>query len=1069
MNPVQQRVVRLSLLALTFLSQLVAAQENLRPEQNYLVTTWGPNEGLPGNSITDVAQTPEGYIWAGTLLSGLVRFDGVRFVAYSVRNIPQFRGISIRKLMVDRAGVLWASAYNGALMTWNPEHGFTLIETNAGRMESLLWSQSGHAIFSMGENHIYEVLRTSDGWRGKVVDLPGSDFRLPPCADSEGHVWWLRNQREIVRWHDQKFETLALPPGLDNRRLLALTSDQSGNVWAGTDGAVLKWEGDRFANATPTNVKLTTVKFLVSAGNSLWVNDDEHLRRLVNGQWVAEAKGWNEDYSKKKFSILRGDSKGGLWLANDETGLIHVLPDGTVHKISVNDGLPSNVIGNIFVDREGTAWIGYQRGALIQVRPRLFKAISRAQGLKESLVNSVCEDADGAVWIGTAGNVCARYQDGHCLNFSLPANPTAHDTVLAVDFQNRIWASGRGCGLLMFTNGQFIPVLGPEKFPGGVRLLLPARDGRLWVGALSDIFVVSEGSLRKVYHADGSTARPTALAETTDGAIWAGISAGALLRWSGAEFTNVTQPELKSLSLGRFCSLCPTSDGGLWVGTSEGGLLRFQDGKFRRLSTQNGLRSDRIAQVQLDRRGNLWLATETGIERVEASALAHFEKGDMDTVPVSKYGRNDGIENVAASIEFQPNCWSGRDGTLWFAMGNNIAYVDSERVNASSLPPTVVLEEFSMDQKVVWPGNPAGVLAPNDMASDEEIAAEIPKVVIPPGLHDLEFRYTGLSRSGSPLLQFKYRLAGIQTDWHDANIERVARYNYLPPGKYIFQVRAGNSDDVWGETSAALQVELQPFFYQTIWFRWAVGLALTASIGLVVWKVSRRRMRQKLARLAQQNEIERDRIRIARDMHDEIGSKLARISYISELVRENEAHSGTASAQINAIAETSRDVLQSLDEIVWAVNPHNDTLQHLAAYLSQYAHDYFQSTSVNCAVKMPMNLPQHPVSSETRHNLFLAFEESLTNVLKHAAARNVEIQMELKPTVFEILITDDGRGLQNAAKSGDGSASLNANGLVNMRSRLTNIGGEWKIDDAPGKGTRVRLTIPVKLPEPNNL
>ena len=264
-------------------------------------------------------------------------------------------------------------------------------------------------------------------------------------------------------------------------------------------------------------------------------------------------------------------------------------------------------------------------------------------------------------------------------------------------------------------------------------------------------------------------------------------------------------------------------------------------------------------------------------------------------------------------------------------------------------------------------------------------------------------------------------------------------------------------------------MELQPFFYQTNWFRWAVGAVLTAGIGLVVWKVSRHRMRQKLARLSQQNEIERDRIRIARDMHDEIGSKLARISYISELVRETEAHSGTATAQINAIAETSRDVLQSLDEIVWAVNPHNDTLQHLAVYLSQYAHDYFQSTSVNCAVKMPMNLPQHPVSSETRHNLFLAFEESLTNVLKHAAARNVEIQIELKPTVFEILITDDGRGLQNTAKSGDGSASLNANGLVNMRRRLTDIGGEWKIEDAPGQGTRVRLTIPVKLPEPNNL
>lgn len=1064
MNPVTEHVVRWSLLALTIWSQVAAAQESGRPEQNYLVTTWGPNEGLPGNSITDVAQTPEGYIWAGTLLSGLVRFDGVRFVAYSTRNIPQFRGISVRKLMVDRSGVLWASAYNGALMTWHPKQGFTLIETNAGRMESLLWSQSGQAIFSMGENRVYEVCRTADGWQGKTVGLPESDFRLPPCADSEGRIWWLRNPHEIVRWHDEKMETLISPPGLGNRRLTALTSDASGNIWGATEGAVMKWVGDGFEEASPSQTKLKAVRSLISAGNSLWIKDNSHLRRLINGQWVAEAKGWNEALSNKKFSIMRGDSKGGLWLANDETGLIHVLSDGTVHKISVADGLPSNVIGNVFVDREGTAWIGYQRGGLIQVRPRLFREISRAQGLKESLVNSVCEDGEGSIWIGTAGNICARFRDGRCENFSLPGILTSHDTVLAVDFQNRIWASGRGCGLLVFTNGLFIPVFGPEKFPGGVRLLSPARDGRLWVGSLNDIFLVAGSSIRRVYHADGSTDRPTALAETTDGTVWAGISAGALMRWSGTDFITLKPPELRFLSVGRFCSLCPTPDGGLWVGTSEGGLLRFQDGKFRRLSTQNGLRSDRIAQVQLDQRGNLWLATETGIERVEASALAHFEKGDMDIIPVSQYGRDDGIGNIAASIEFQPNCWCGHDGRLWFAMGNSIAYVDSNQVNTISLPPTVVLEELSMDQKVVWPDNLAGLLAPNDMASDEEIAAEIPKVVIPPGLHDLEFRYTGLSRSRSPLLQFKYRLAGIQTNWHDGNTERVAHYNYLPPGKYIFQVRAGNSDDVWSETSAALELELQPFFYQTGWFRWVVGASLIAGIGLVVWKISRQRMRQKLARLAQQNEIERDRIRIARDMHDEIGSKLARISYISELVRENEANSGRMTNQINAIAETSRDVLQSLDEIVWAVNPRNDTLQHLAAYLSQYAHDYFQSTSVNCTVKMPMNLPEHPVSSETRHNLFLAFEESLTNVLKHAAARQVEIQMELKPAIFEILITDDGRGLKNASSCGDNSASINANGLVNMRSRLTDIGGEWKIEDGPGQGTRVRLAIPLKFP-----
>jgi signal transduction histidine kinase len=246
-----------------------------------------------------------------------------------------------------------------------------------------------------------------------------------------------------------------------------------------------------------------------------------------------------------------------------------------------------------------------------------------------------------------------------------------------------------------------------------------------------------------------------------------------------------------------------------------------------------------------------------------------------------------------------------------------------------------------------------------------------------------------------------------------------------------------------------------PLYFQT----WAIclyGLTAVALVAGIVRLVSHRRLRFRLARLEQLQSLERERMRIARDMHDEMGSKLTKISFLSEHAHLESDGSGPLAGKIESIAQTSRELLKTMDEIVWAVNPHNDTLENLVSYLSHYATEYFQNTNIECELRLPPETPHHPLSSEVRHNLFLSFEEALNNVLKHSKASKVLVEMITKGLEFQIKISDDGSGFkapnQEPVRGGTGG-----NGLRNMRQRLASIGGVCLISSKPGQGTIITM------------
>jgi signal transduction histidine kinase len=234
--------------------------------------------------------------------------------------------------------------------------------------------------------------------------------------------------------------------------------------------------------------------------------------------------------------------------------------------------------------------------------------------------------------------------------------------------------------------------------------------------------------------------------------------------------------------------------------------------------------------------------------------------------------------------------------------------------------------------------------------------------------------------------------------------------------------------------------------------------------------VEKRNSLRRLKRLEQERALERERHRIAQDLHDEMGAKLCRISFLSEHAQRDDRAQGEVREQIHTIADASRELLHTLDEIVWAVNPHNDTLEHVASYINQYAQNYFHNTGIACELDMPDQFEPHPVSSQARHHLFLAVHEAFTNILKHSGATRARVHMACVAARFEIRVEDNGRGFDVSAKLkehvGQGGS---ADGLRNMRQRLESVGGSCRAESAPDRGTTLLFALPLNGAPPGKV
>jgi signal transduction histidine kinase len=536
--------------------------------------------------------------------------------------------------------------------------------------------------------------------------------------------------------------------------------------------------------------------------------------------------------------------------------------------------------------------------------------------------------------------------------------------------------------------------------------------------------------------------------------LWIGTGGGGVNCYADGKFSNLTT---KDGLAGNFVrTLYLDAEGVLWIGTS-GGLSRLKAGQLTTFTSQEGLWDDVVSQILEDRKGQLWFGSNRGIYRVPKRELEAVAEHRSRKVSSIVFGKAEGLENLECTGGFCPAGLRTRDGRLWFPTVKGIAIVDPASIPMNLVPPPVVLEEVRVDgqrlaaQAELMPGGTGGLGRPSTLIGQGRPNS----LTIAPNARRVEFHYTALSLTAPEKVRFRFQLEGLDPAWVEAEGRRVAEYSYLPPGDYRFRAIACNEDGVWDQTGATLAVKCLPAFWQTLGFQLT---CLGAMLGGVIWGVRAwgvRRLRQRLLTLQQQHSLEKERSRIARDIHDELGALLTEISLLSEHGRKHCGQPATVEADLGKISGTARAAVQTADGIVWAVNPRNDSLSHLANYLVHFAEDFFRLTDIRCRLDVPPLLPSIPVSAHDRHHLLLAAKEACNNVVRHSGATEVWVRLKITGQEFSITVEDNGQGFDPETVPAD------HDGLLNLRHRLADLGGRVEVQSSPGKGTSVQIIAPL--------
>ncbi len=1013
----------------------------------FLVDDWDTDKDLPSSTVTSIAQTPDGYLWVGTY-NGLARFDGARFVSFDPGNQPELGQPRVQGLFLDACGTLWINTFRGGLTSyragvfrneWPDQNTFDLHTR-------LVFSTTNQVTFvtQYGEVLQRDLQISNAVWK---VFVPPSPRPIFQCADRLGRLWFLARDGHILQFANGKYTPLADDGGLAGSEIYTLVADARGQVFAGAENEIARWDGGQFAAITPTNGEADIQPRFIfpMRDGALWVLDGdhgEHFRKMSGRCWEAEAVEWRGLLGSASGRAMGAheDRNGGLWLNHYGNGLFHITPDGKLQRLTSAENLPGDRVGAWFQSSDGGIWVGVDHGGLARLRDRRFQVLGLAEGLGARTALSVCEGTNGTIWIGTGGGGLCVLRAGKLSHYAVGASASANFIFsISPRADGGAWLSAaEGEDLYQFYNGQVQRVSWDVH---GIKSILTDRAGRVWMGTKSGIAQWS-GELRWLLGTNNATSIPSvrALVETPAGEIWAGADDGSLYRCDLPELAAPFRPQ-DALAGQPVYSLCADADGTIWAGTFRGGLLRFKNGKFFRFTAKQGLPVDVISQILTDDNGHLWLGTHKGIFRVAKAALNAIADGKNTSLDYVVYGQSDGLASVECSDGYQPACWRGTNGRLWFTTARGgVVSVNPAELAGRFKPSPVIIEEMSVD------GTPVPLAAG--------------KIILPPGKNQFDFRYTTLSFDAGDRARFRYRLDKYDADWVNADTLRVAHYGRLPPGHYRFRVIGCNNEGVWNETGAAVEFELQPYFYQTKLF-WALsGILIVTAVAFIARRLATQKYRRKLARLEQQHAIERDRARIAKDIHDDVGAGLTQITLLTELARREPESND---ANLGRISDSARQLTKAMDEIVWAVDPQHDTFAGLLDYISAYAEDFLRVADIRLRMDLPMPLPELSVDAELRYNLFLALKEALNNIVKHSRASEVWLRLLVGEKSFTLSVEDNGQGFSAGDETVASTGRLSSgSGLVNLKKRLAAVGGHCEIHNEPGRGTRISMTAPIK-------
>ncbi|HEV2453402.1 MAG TPA: two-component regulator propeller domain-containing protein [Verrucomicrobiae bacterium] len=947
---------------------------------------------------------------------------------------------AVSAVLQTRDGYLWLATYDGLArfdgVAFTRFDSSTTPEMHSTRVTSLFEDAAGNLWIGYETG---ELTRYRDG------HFYTTEFRAPweqkkiqtIRADASGDIWLLNDAGILA---DVNGRVLATANAQGSTGATALVSNSDGTIWVDWGGNAYVLEGSTLKQL-PSRSGDYVKGICAGADGGLWIIGQNYLSEWKDGKMIDEGQ---SPLGQASVVAMIQMKSGCLAVGTLEQGLYLIFPGRNIVHFDRANGFPDNWVRCLYEDWEGTLWVGTGSSGLLALRQSRVTTLAPPDQWQGASVLSINRSHDGALWVGTEGAGLYRFYEDQWTHFGEETGiPNPFIWSVCEDPQNRLWVGTWGGGLCIKDGARFAPlsVVGPTT---ATTAILHGKNGVTWIGTITGLLKYENGAITHFGEKEGLKLPDVrAIVEEPDGTLWFGMLGGGLGRLQNGIVKQFRQSDGLSSDFVQCLNL--DENGALWIGTYGGGLDRLNNGRFSSVGVNQGLPNNYICGIEQDANNNFWISSHAGIFRIQESELDGCADRAMASVHALVYGIGDGMPTVQCSGGFQPVSFRTSDGRLWFSTSTGVVAINPDDIKVNQLPPPVHIERMLVD------GRPESGLDGTNVV-----------LQIPPGRQRFEFDYTGISFVSPEKVGFKYRLAGLDPDWTDAGTKRTVNYSYIPPGTYRFEVIACNSDGVWNRTGASQAFTVHPYFWQTWWFPIGSGLAAAALLTSAVLGTSRWRMRQKLERLERQRAVERERARIARDIHDNVGANLTRISLLSQSAYGELHNPEAAASQLSRIYETTREMTRAMDEIVWAVNPEHDTLDSLVNYLGKFARDYLGSLGIRCRLDLPVQVPQWLVTAEVRHHLFLAFKEALHNVVKHAVASEVSVSLMTTAHSFTVVTRDNGRGFSPAAaaeKRAAESGRSSGNGLVNMKLRLEKIGGRCEIESAPGKGTEIKFVV----------
>lgn len=970
------------------------------------------SHGLSQTTNNVVFKDSKGFVWISSL-NGLNRYDGQKIKVYKYRHDKPYSlpdNYIQSRIIEDDSTNLWFTTHEALVCYVRKHNHFLSFKDTLGNGTP----RKGYHL----------AFRPNNGHLGIIVE--GTDFK----------TFDLRTRKWSFEMKFPSFMNRAIPiKNADGSAtsLMVFNYDKPGLFFKNLKSSGKEWQ---FRFGGKNNEPAIYASDAVQFGDTMVVAAREGFLRLFlrNGKWDLFP---TSDWYPNKLALFGKESmvvslKGGGWQFVDRND----IPNGLqfVHDPNNPWSIASNTVYGVWEDYQGVIWTGVWGVGVDFTQPKKvkFNSLDLAElwAIKGNPVGiySIAEDRKGNLWFSSrsSGIFLISGDKSPVEHFIAQANtgqslPGNNVPYILLDSKGRSWAiTWSGLGRLNPGDNDFHPVAPGNIYLHGIEL----KDNRLLFSNYSGgIDVLNEtgpaAKMEKLAQFDAS-AFYTYLFENKKGLLFACRDLSSIEVWDVQGNLSLLKKLPIKGDIHYFCEDAEANE--LWIASSNGLVCLNQDTwEWNTLTEMDGLPDNQIFAIAEDNSKTLWLSTNRGLVRY----YLNENRFHVFDIP-------DGLQG----LEFNPHSFLLRsNGEFWFGgiNGANIFHPDS--ISLIQTPPQVQFTRLWVNEEEV--PNPEC-----DLTKATNIS-EVKKLAFNYKQNTLGFEFAALEFSNPSKNTFQYLMDGYEKDWVKGGTKGFARYPNLPPGNYSFKVKAANSDGVWSEPKS-IQVVIIPPIWQRWWF---ITLALLA-FAFLVFSIYRYRVNQLLR-------VERLRNQISSDLHDDIGSTLSNVAILSTLIRQKFSTNKDVLSLLERIDEEVRSSSESLDDIIWSINPRNDPIDRILARMRRFATEVFEAKNINGNIDFSVRMKTVKINMDKRRHFFLLFKEAINNLAKYSNCKNAIIRVNDHNGAINLVVADDGIGFNPDEAKGQG------NGLLTMQRRVEILRGTMEIQSAIGKGTKIRVSFPI--------